>query len=68
MPQNETPEEQVDITTPEVPAVVEPEPAPEPTPEPTPEPEVQPEPAATVVESAPVVVDKNAGKTIPTAF
>ena len=60
MPENETPEEQVDIATPEGPAVVEPEP--------TPEPEVQPEPAVTVVEPAPVVVDKNAGKTIPTAF
>jgi len=60
MSQNETPEEQVDITTPEVPAAVEPEL--------TPEPEVQSEPAVTVVEPAPVVVNKNAGKTIPTAF
>lgn len=64
MPENKTPEEQVDVAAPEVPVAAEPDP----TPEPTPEPEVQPEPAVTVVEPAPVVVDKNAGKTIPTAF
>lgn len=60
MPENETPEEQVDIATPEVPAAVEPEP--------TPEPEVQPEPVVAPIEPVAPVVDKNAGKAIPTAF
>jgi len=58
MSENEIPEEQVDTATPEASAVVEPEP--------TPEPEVQSEPAVT--EPAPVVVNKNAGKIIPTVF
>lgn len=60
MPENNTPEEQIDVPVPEAAVVAEPEPIAEP--------EVQPEPVVAPIEPVAPVVDKNAGKVIPTAF
>lgn len=60
MPENDTHEEQIDVSVPEA-AVV-------PEPEPIVEPEAKTEPVVAPVEPPAPVIDKNVGKTIPTVF